>query len=81
MLERSHSAVFKPHTFITRVLCLRLPHSKKVLSTVRHVPCAFSLWTLWLPPTLQKHVVSGARLIGHWKLALGVNGCLSLCVP
>lgn len=39
-----------------------------------------SLWTLWLPPTLQKNVVSGARLIGHLKLALGVNGCLSLCV-
>ncbi|XP_039463487.1 uncharacterized protein LOC116325327 [Oreochromis aureus] len=36
---------------------------------------------LWLPPTVQRHPLSGVRLIGNTKLPIGVstNGFLSLC--
>ena len=46
--------------------------------------CVGSFWVLWLPPTIEKNVYWGVRLIGHSKFSVGVNvsvdGCLSLYV-
>lgn len=41
--------------------------------------CGGSLRALCLPPTVQRHAVSGVRLTGDFKLPAGVNGRLSLC--
>ena len=35
--------------------------------------CVGSLWVLWLPPTVQKHVKLGVRSTGHSKLPIGLN--------
>lgn len=46
--------------------------------------CVGTLWVLQLPPTVQRHAVSGVRLTANSKLCIGmnpsVNGGLSLCV-
>lgn len=46
--------------------------------------CVVSLWVLQPSSTIQRHAVSGVRLIGDSKLLLGVivsgNDCQSLCV-
>uniref|UniRef100_A0A669BQU8 Transmembrane protein 63B n=1 Tax=Oreochromis niloticus TaxID=8128 RepID=A0A669BQU8_ORENI len=38
--------------------------------------CVGSLWVLWLPPTVQRHAVSGDGFIGNTKLQIVVCVCV-----
>lgn len=58
-----------------------LTHSKKVQVGLHHLafPCGISIMFV-CSLTVQRHAISGVRLISNDKLPMSVNGCLSLCV-
>lgn len=82
-----HSSIFFRSSYgkAERQHAALLPHRKKVLSSAPPSDpslcrvCVGSVWVVWFPPTVQRHIVSGIRLSDDSKLPIGFSRCLSLC--